>query len=239
MNSTYYKLDNLVELLLENKVSLSDNYNIAFEELKKKADKSDKICQIVDFEKYAQVYFNPVAINYFGVSNEELIKSGFSFVFKYLHPVNLNIIQNHIDYFSNPKNYNKILSHVYYVHTVNGWRWLYNCTKVATYTKTGKAKYLFVKGIDISEILSGKGKYKKLKKNISFIQENGHLFQQLTRREKEILRLIINEKNSIEIGEILGICSTTVDTHRNHLLNKLEVGSSVGLVKYAIMFDLI
>ena len=51
--------------------------------------------------------------------------------------------------------------------------------------------------------------------------------------------MIIKEKSSIEIGNILDISSTTVDTHRNNIIKKLQVKSSVGLVKYAIMFDLI
>lgn len=239
MNQIYYELDNMVDMLPENKILFSENYKIELDELKSKADASDKICQIVDFEKYSQVYFNPVAENFFGTNNKELTKLGFAYVFKYLHPYNFNIVQHHIAYFSNPDNYNKVLSYVYYVNTSNGWKWLYNCTKVSTFTKTGKAKYLFVKGVDVSEILSGKGKFIKLKKNIAFIEEYGPLFQQLTNREKEILSMIIKEKSSIEIGNILDISSTTVDTHRNNIIKKLQVKSSVGLVKYAIMFDLI
>jgi len=239
MNQIYYELDNLVELLSENNIAMTDNYDLAFDKLKSKADASDKICQIVDFEKYSQVYFNPVAENFFGTTNMVLTKLGFAYVFKYLHPYNFNIVQHHIAYFSNPDNYNKVLSYVYYVNTSNGWKWLYNCTKVSSFTKAGKAKYLFVSGIDISEILSGNGKYKKIKKNINFINEHGSLFYQLTNREKEILSMIIEEKSSIEIGEILHISNTTVDTHRNNIIKKLQVKSSVGLVKYAIMFDLI
>lgn len=239
MNQIYYELDNLVELLSENNIAMTDNYDLAFDKLKSKADASDKICQIVDFEKYSQVYFNPVAEIFFGTTNKVLTKLGFAYVFKYLHPYNFNIVQHHIAYFSNPDNYNKVLSYVYYVNTSNGWKWLYNCTKVSSFTKAGKAKYLFVSGIDISEILSGNGKYKKIKKNINFINEHGSLFYQLTNREKEILSMIIEEKSSIEIGEILHISNTTVDTHRNNIIKKLQVKSSVGLVKYAIMFDLI
>lgn len=239
MNTVYDELSNLIELLYENKLSFSDNYNLALEELKKKADASSKICQIVDFEKYAQVYFNPVACDYFGTTNEELNRLGFKYVFKYLHPENFSIINTHITYFNDPENYDKIMSHIYYVNTRKGWRWLYNCTKVATFTKEGKAKYLFVKGMDISDILVGKGKFQKLKKNIAFIEDHGSYFEQLTLREKEILKYIVEERTSHDIAELLKISSTTVDTHRNNIIRKLKVKSSVGLVKYAVMFDLV
>ncbi len=239
MNTVYDELSNLIELLHENRESFSEDYNLALEELKCKADASGKICQIVDFEKYAQVYFNPVACEYFDTTNDELNRLGFKYVFKYLHPENFSIIKTHISYFNEPKNYDRMLSHLYYVNTRHGWRWLYNCTKVATYTKDGEAKYLFVIGIDISDMLDGKGKFQKLRKNIAFIEDNGAYFEQLTLREKEILKYIIEEKTSHDIADLLQISNTTVDTHRNNIIKKLRVKSSVGLVKYAVMFDLI
>ena len=238
MNLVFNNLINLVNIVSENKSIYSENYDLALEDLKLKADNSKNICQIVDFEKYAQIYFNPIAIDYFNTSNEELNKLGFKYVFKYLHPENFSIIQTHTAYFSSPNNYNKVLSHLYYVNTKNGWRWLYNCTKVATYTPAGKAKYLFVKGVDITEILEEKNSFKKLKKNLAFIEENGVFFSQLTLREKEILKLIVDEKSSIEIGNFLNISPATVDTHRNNIIKKLHVKSSVGLVKFAIMFEI-
>lgn len=239
MNEVYHELSHLVGILSESRTSFVDNYNLGFENLKKKADETPEICQIVDFEKYAQVYFNERAVDYFGVTNDELVKLGFAYVFRYLHPENFNIIKTHIAYFSNPDNYEKVLSHLYYVNTKTGWRWLYNCTKVATYTPAGRAKYLFVNGTDITEILEGKDKFRKLRKNLSFVENNGSLFENLTCREKEILHLIVTEKTSIQIAEILHISAATVDTHRNNIIQKLHVKSSVGLVKYAVMFDLL
>ena len=96
MNQIYYELDNLVEVLSESIISMSDDYDLAFEKLKSKADASEKICQIVDFEKYSQVYFNPVAENFFGTNNKELTKMGFAYVFKYLHPYNFNITRYYL-----------------------------------------------------------------------------------------------------------------------------------------------
>lgn len=57
---------------------------------------------------------------------------------------------------------------------------------------------------------------------------------QLTVREKEVLKLIVNEHTSEEIAEKLFISKKTVDNHRQHLLEKCNCKSTVGLVKYAI-----
>lgn len=57
---------------------------------------------------------------------------------------------------------------------------------------------------------------------------------QLTQREKEILSLIVKEYTSEEIAEKLFISKKTVDNHRQHLLDKTNCKSTVGLVKFAI-----
>lgn len=56
----------------------------------------------------------------------------------------------------------------------------------------------------------------------------------LTLREIEVLKLIVMENTSEEIAEKLFISKKTVDNHRQHLLEKCNCKSTVGLVKYAI-----
>jgi two-component system nitrate/nitrite response regulator NarL len=56
----------------------------------------------------------------------------------------------------------------------------------------------------------------------------------LSKREKEILQLIIENKTSVEISEILFIAKTTVDTHRKNMIRKLRLTSQNDLLKYAM-----
>lgn len=56
----------------------------------------------------------------------------------------------------------------------------------------------------------------------------------LTNREREILKLIAAELTTNEIAERLFISSYTVETHRKNLIQKLNVRSLAGLVKYAV-----
>lgn len=60
----------------------------------------------------------------------------------------------------------------------------------------------------------------------------------LTKREKEIMKLITAELTTSEIAESLHISEHTVNSHRKNLLSKLEVKNTAGLVKYAIKHDL-
>ena len=56
----------------------------------------------------------------------------------------------------------------------------------------------------------------------------------LTKREKEILKLISQGLTAKEISEKLFISPRTVDTHRTNLMRKLNLKNTAGLVRFAI-----
>lgn len=61
----------------------------------------------------------------------------------------------------------------------------------------------------------------------------------ITKRELEILQLVVKEFTTKEISEQLTISINTIDTHRKNIMRKLEVKNTIGLVKYAIKHDLV
>ncbi len=60
----------------------------------------------------------------------------------------------------------------------------------------------------------------------------------LTDREMDVLKLIADECSTSEIADKLFISVPTVETHRRHLMKKLNVKNVVGMVKYAVRFGL-
>ena len=56
----------------------------------------------------------------------------------------------------------------------------------------------------------------------------------ISKRELEILKLILHEKKNQDIADLLSITVSTVETHKKNLIKKLGVKSSIGLVKYAL-----
>lgn len=64
------------------------------------------------------------------------------------------------------------------------------------------------------------------------------ILEQLSEREIEILKLVAEGFSSTEIGDKLFISPRTVDTHRNNLIQKLNVHGIVGLVRFAIQHKL-
>jgi len=61
----------------------------------------------------------------------------------------------------------------------------------------------------------------------------------LSQREREILQLIAEGKSSKEIAVSLGIGETTVKTHRNNIMGKLNVRDIAGLTRQAIKLKLV
>lgn len=61
----------------------------------------------------------------------------------------------------------------------------------------------------------------------------------LTRREKEILDLIVAERTTQEIAESLHLSTSTIETHRMNLCAKLGARNMAGLVKNAIKWGLV
>lgn len=61
---------------------------------------------------------------------------------------------------------------------------------------------------------------------------------QFTNRELDVLKLLVDEKTTSEIAEILGISSFTVEGHRKNLLQKTNSKNVVGLIKYVFLNNL-
>ena len=62
---------------------------------------------------------------------------------------------------------------------------------------------------------------------------------QLTHREREILRLFGNSYTNKEIAEELFISVRTVESHKNNIMKKINLKTTVDLVKFAIKNDII
>ena len=84
-----------------------------------------------------------------------------------------------------------------------------------------------------------------LHKDISFLPNQNketslcNYLPKLTRREKEILQLILEELTTQEIAEKLFITVSTVETHRSSLLVKTGSKNVVGLFKFTIEKELL
>lgn len=64
-------------------------------------------------------------------------------------------------------------------------------------------------------------------------------YDPLTSREGQVLQLIAESKTTKEIAVILGVSVKTAESHRSKLMEKLDIHSTAGLVRYAIRRGLV
>jgi DNA-binding NarL/FixJ family response regulator len=63
--------------------------------------------------------------------------------------------------------------------------------------------------------------------------------ENLTPRQREILQLIAEGKNTKEIAFVLGLSTKTVETHRSLMMERLDIRDIAGLVRYAMRIGLV
>ncbi|HEV8646258.1 MAG TPA: response regulator transcription factor [Burkholderiales bacterium] len=56
----------------------------------------------------------------------------------------------------------------------------------------------------------------------------------LTARERQILQLVAEGNTTKEIAKLLNVSFKTAESHRNHIMKKLDIHEVAGLVRYAI-----
>ena len=61
----------------------------------------------------------------------------------------------------------------------------------------------------------------------------------LTPRERQVLQLVAEGKRSKEIADLLGISTKTAEAHRAHIMDKLEIHETAGLVRYAVKYGFV
>ena len=60
-----------------------------------------------------------------------------------------------------------------------------------------------------------------------------------TPREREVLQLVAEGKTTKEIAGLLGVSFKTAESHRAHIMDKLDIHETAGLVRFAIRHGLV
>jgi DNA-binding NarL/FixJ family response regulator len=64
-------------------------------------------------------------------------------------------------------------------------------------------------------------------------------YEKLTDREKQVLKLVAEGKSNKEVAELLGISVKTAMSHREHVMEKLQLHNRTELVRYALRVGVI
>ena len=76
-------------------------------------------------------------------------------------------------------------------------------------------------------------------KNVLDTRDKESRFTSLSKREFEVVMLLLKEKTNNEIADILGLSAKTVHVHKSRIFQKLNVSSLVGLTRLALSNNLL
>jgi two-component system, NarL family, response regulator NreC len=191
---------------------------------------------IFDFEKRMPVWINKYYETKMGYSLNDLEKVTSKEFLNLLHPDSLNVFLDRM------VNYNNYLSTdrktIYKLKTKSGdWINLMISTSVFKRNPDDTIKYLIGYGVEIigDELHDSITELQKLE------LKNSHLltFENLSKRETEIIAYIGNCFTDKEIAEKLKLSINTTKTHRKRIIKKLGLKNTASLVKLAVESGLV
>ena len=89
-----------------------------------------------------------------------------------------------------------------------------------------------------NETIITENKLKRISENVKIRERHQKLYELLTRREKQVIGLVVKGYNNLETAENLHISRATVEQHRKNIRKKLNYPTDFQLLRFAQAFNL-
>jgi DNA-binding CsgD family transcriptional regulator len=119
------------------------------------------------------------------------------------------------------------------------WNWYLSSIKVLLQDDDGTPVLAITIAQNIDPLHHLTSKVSRLLDENNFLRKNQHIFAMLTRKEREIVKLMAVGQSSKQIAQTLFISEQTAQTHRRNIKAKLGAASDYDITKFAQAFDLI
>lgn len=178
------------------------------------------------------IYMSPAMEKDFQTTTEEVLKIGVKFLYDRIHiESSSRVVPKLLDLIAS-NDYSKVTSFFQYIKLPDkDYQWFITNTKlfkprdcIISFTNPLGCLQDFDKGI--ADILDD---------NV-YLRNNIDAYSQISKREKEIIRLFVKGNNLKDIAEQLNISELTVKTHRQNLYKKLNIKSVTELFRFASAF---
>lgn len=119
------------------------------------------------------------------------------------------------------------------------WTWFSSSIKILMRDKEGKPLLAVTIAVPVDAEHYFTPKIERLIQENTFLRQKHLVYASLSKREKEVLRLLATGHNSQEIANQLHISEATAKTHRKNIRSKLAAESNFDLLQFAQAFNLI
>ncbi len=117
--------------------------------------------------------------------------------------------------------------------------WYLSSMKIFLQDEEGKPLLSLTMAVPIDPKHHITAKVERLLQENNFLRKNNHIFAGLTKRQKEILKLMALGLSTSEIAQKLHISEATASTHRRNIRFKINAQTSYDVTRFAQAFDLI
>jgi DNA-binding CsgD family transcriptional regulator len=197
---------------------------------------------VMNVQKNHVEYMSPRGQQELGVTLEELKEMGERYYTVFFNPHDAADYVPKIEAMLRaPASENAAVTFFQQVRTTlsSDYAWHLGSTRVFLRDSSGMPTHVITCVIPIDPLHHVTSKVNRLLEENNFLRRNHHIFASLTKREKEILRLLALGFSAAEIAVRVNISEKTAVTHRRNIKAKIGAQSSYDLTSFAQAFDLI
>ncbi len=176
-----------------------------------------------------------------GITNEEIIAMGTEYHQRYFNPEESKEYTPKIIGLLERNNDNEIISAFQQVRPApdQSYSWYITGSKILLKNEDGDPLLFIAAAIPVDSLHELARKAQRVLDENKFLKSNYHLFEKLTKREIEILKMIAKGISNETISQNLFISEETVETHRKNIKRKLNCKTTIDCSRFATAFDLI
>ena len=175
------------------------------------------------------------------ITLDEITKLGNKYVRKFLNPYDLsNYFPQVLKLFKNNKQ-NETFTYFQQAraNSTEDWRWYLSSTKILMLDENNNPYLSITTSKPIYNLVSFTYKIDRILDEKEYVESNSSSFNQLTKREKQIIALMADGKTTIEMAKLLNIAAATIEQHRKNIRKKLQIKNLADLLKFAQAFDML
>jgi DNA-binding CsgD family transcriptional regulator len=196
---------------------------------------------IHDLRTSSVAYMSERGLKLLNTTLQELKDMGTSYFDKFFNPEDAaNYTPRFLEMLNN-NDPDEIFSFFQQVKAVNeeAFGWYLSASRVLMCDDEGAPCLCITAAHPVDEIKSITYKLERLLEEKEMMRAELGRYARLTRREKEIIKLLVAGHSSVEIAEKLFISFSTVEQHRKNIKNKLGIKNLPQLVRFAQAFDMV
>ncbi len=196
---------------------------------------------VIEMNPMVVKYMSPNGLDILGFSLEKILEMGEKYYDAFFNPEDLAYYKPKIEELINSADDKKFVTYFEQVRSSpdHDWKWYLSSAKVFMRDENGQPTHLLVTASPIDSLHHLTSKVNRLLEENNFLRRNQRIFASLTKREKEILKLMALGNSSVEIADKLYISEQTATTHRRNIKAKLKAENTYDIMKFAQAFDLV